>query len=202
MKKPLLVLLALVCVQFTTAQMESSSSKRISVGAKVGVPNILSLNGELVLPILDNHFAPFIDYGAFDIEDGDTEVGLKYTEFGLNYYFGSKGKGFYIGAGIAELSTDVTFNDLVFDDGTNSVVGSATTGLDISTTNLKLGLKTGGVFYFRIEAGYGLGSPPKTIDFTATSNGITESFSEPIPEIPGVNESGLLIGNIGFGFSF
>ena len=199
MKKPLLVLLALVFVQFTTAQMESSSSKRISVGAKVGVPNILSLNGEVVLPILDNHFAPFIDYGAFDIEDGDTEVGLKYTEFGLNYYFGSKGKGFYIGAGIAELSTDVTFNDLVFDDGT---IGSGSVGLDIGTTNLKLGLKTGGVLYFRIEAGYGLGSPPKTIEVIGTANGVTETFIEDIPEIPGVNESGLLIGNIGFGFSF
>ena len=199
MKKPLLVLLALVFVQFTTAQMESSSSKRISVGAKVGVPNILSLNGEVVLPILDNHFAPFIDYGAFDIEDDLTDIGLKYTEFGLNYYFGSKGKGLYIGAGIAELSTDLIFNDLEFDDGTT---GSGTAGIDIGTTNLKLGLKTGGVLYFRIEVGYGLGSPPKTIDFTATSNGITEEFSEPIPEIPGVNESGLLIGNIGFGFSF
>jgi hypothetical protein len=198
MKKPLLVLLALVFVQFSAAQMESSS-KRISVGAKVGVPNILSLNGEVVLPILDNHFAPFIDYGAFDIEDGDTEVGLKYTEFGLNYYFGSKGKGFYIGAGIAELSTDVTFNDLVFDDGT---IGSGSVGLDIGTTNLKLGLKTGGVLYFRIEAGYGLGSPPKTIEVIGTANGVTETFIEPIPEIPGVNESGLLIGNIGFGFSF
>jgi hypothetical protein len=191
--------LALVFVQVTTAQMESSSSKRISVGAKVGVPNILSLNGEVVLPILDNHFAPFIDYGAFDIEDGDTEVGLNYTEFGLNYYFGSKGKGFYIGAGIAELSTDVTFNDLVFDDGT---IGSGSVGLDIGTTNLKLGLKTGGVLYFRIEAGYGLGSPPKTIEVIGTANGVTETFIEPIPEIPGVNESGLLIGNIGFGFSF
>ncbi len=198
MKKPLLVLLALVFVQFTSAQMESSS-KRISVGAKVGVPNILSLNGEIVLPILDNHFAPFIDYGAFDIEDGDTEVGLNYTEFGLNYYFGSKGKGFYIGAGIAELSTDVTFNDLEFDDGT---IGSGSVGLDIGTTNLKLGLKTGGVLYFRIEAGYGLGSPPKTIEVIGTANGVTETFIEPIPEIPGVNESGLLIGNIGFGFSF
>ena len=199
MKKTLLVLLALICVQFSTAQMESPSSKRISVGAKVGVPNILSLNGEFVLPILDNHFAPFIDYGAFDIEDGATDVGLKYTEFGLNYYFGSKGKGFYIGAGIAELSTDLIFNDLEFDDGTT---GSGSVGVDIGTTNLKLGLKTGGVFYFRIEAGYGLGSPPKTIDFEATANGVTETFSEPIPEIPGVNESGLLIGNIGFGFSF
>jgi hypothetical protein len=198
MKKPLLVLLALVFVQFSAAQMESSS-KRISVGAKVGVPNILSLNGEVVLPILDNHFAPFIDYGAFDIEDGDTEVGLNYTEFGLNYYFGSKGKGFYIGAGIAELSTDVTFNDLEFDDGT---IGSGSVGLDIGTTNLKLGLKTGGVLYFRIEAGYGLGSPPKTIEVIGTANGVTETFIEPIPEIPGVNESGLLIGNIGFGFSF
>ena len=198
MKKPFLVLLALVFVQFTSAQMESSS-KRISVGAKVGVPNILSLNGEVVLPILDNHFAPFIDYGAFDIEDGDTEVGLNYTEFRLNYYFGSKGKGFYIGAGIAELSTDVTFNDLEFDDGT---IGSGSVGLDIGTTNLKLGLKTGGVLYFRIEAGYGLGSPPKTIEVIGTANGVTETFIEPIPEIPGVNESGLLIGNIGFGFSF
>ena len=68
--------------------------------------------------------------------------------------------------------------------------------------NFAWGLKTGGVLYFRIEAGYGLGSPPKSIDFTATANGVTESFSEPIPEIPGVNESGLLIGNIGIGFSF
>jgi hypothetical protein len=47
-----------------------------------------------------------------------------------------------------------------------------------------------------------MGSIPDSIDFIATSNGITESFSEDVPAIPGLSSGGLLISNFGFGLSF
>jgi hypothetical protein len=47
-----------------------------------------------------------------------------------------------------------------------------------------------------------MGSIPESIDFIETSNGITESFSEDVPAIPGLSSGGLLISNFGFGLSF
>ena len=92
----------------------------------------------------------------------------------------------------------MTFNDLDFD----GARGSATTDFDFGTTNIKLGLKSGGSFYFRFEVGYGIGDIPDSINFTATSGGITETFSEDIPPIPGLSSGGTIIANIGFGFAF
>ena len=177
-------------------------SKFISLGTKIGIPNLASLNGEIVLPILDNHFAPYIDYGTFNLDIEDTESDLNYAEYGINFYFSNKGNGLYAGAGIAELDSEFTFNNLAFEENGDSQIGSAKTNLDITTLNLKLGFKTGGSIYFRFEIGYGMGSIPESIDFIATSNGITESFSEDVPAIPGLNSGGLLISNFGFGLSF
>ena len=177
-------------------------SKLISLGAKIGIPNLASLNGEIILPILDNHFAPYIDYGAFNLEIDDTESDLNYAEYGINFYFSNKGKGLYAGAGIAQLDSEFTFNNLTFEENGVSQIGSAKTNLDINTLNLKLGFRTGGSIYFRFEIGYGMGSIPDSIDFVATSNGITESFSEEVPAIPGLSSGGLLISNFGFGLSF
>ena len=177
-------------------------SKLISLGAKIGIPNLASINGEIVLPILDNHFAPYINYGAFNLEIEDTDSELNYSEYGINFYFSNKGNGFYVGAGMAQLDSEFTFNNLTFEDNGVSQIGSAKTNLDINTLNIKLGLKTGGSIYFRFEIGYGMGSIPESIDFDATSNGITESFSEEVPAIPGLGSGGLLISNFGFGLSF
>jgi len=177
-------------------------SKFISLGTKIGIPNLASLNGEIVLPILDNHFAPYIDYGTFNLDIEDTESDLNYAEYGINFYFSNKGNGLYAGAGIAQLDSEFTFNNLAFEENGDSQIGSAKTNLDITTLNLKLGFKTGGSIYFRFEIGYGMGSIPESIDFIATSNGITESFSEDVPAIPGLNSGGLLISNFGFGLSF
>jgi hypothetical protein len=180
----------------------ADSSKLISIGTKLGVPNIVSFNGEIILPFLDNHFAPYIDYGAFNIDVEDTETALNYSEYGINFYFGNSGKGLYVSAGMAQLNTEFTFNNLTFEDNGVSQKGSASTGLDLNTLNLKLGFKTGGFIFLRVEAGYGMGTIPDRLNFTATSGGITESFSEEIPAIPGLNANGLLIGNIGIGLSF
>ena len=187
--------------EIDSLKMEDKS-RLISLGAKIGIPNLASLNGEIVLPILDNHFAPFIDYGAFNLEIEDTESDLNYAEYGINFYFSNKGNGLYVGAGMAQLDSEFTFNNLTFEDNGVSQIGSAKTNLDINTLNIKLGFKTGGSIYFRFEIGYGMGAIPESIDFIATSNGITDSFSEDVPAIPGLSSGGLLISNFGFGLSF
>ena len=205
--KKIFLILSLISTAYVSAQDSSitdgtSKSKTIFIGVKVGAPNILSLNGEFVLPILNNHIAPFIDYGSFSLDIENTQADLKYLEYGLNIYFGNKGKGLYVGAGSGKLTNEFTFNDLTFEDNGVSLKGSATTSLDINALNLKLGFKSGGLIYFRIEAGYGIGTIPDRLNFTATSGGITETFSEEIPAIPGIGSNGFAIGNIGLGVSF
>ena len=205
--KKIFLILSLISTAYVSAQDSSitdgaSKSKTISIGVKVGAPNILSLNGEFVLPILNNHIAPFIDYGSFSLDIENTQADLKFLEYGLNIYFGNKGKGLYVGAGSGKLKNEFTFNDLIFEDNGDSLKGSATKSLDINALNLKLGFKSGGLIYFRIEAGYGIGTIPDRLNFTATSGGITETFSEEIPAIPGIGSNGFAIGNIGLGVSF
>ncbi|MDC1394125.1 hypothetical protein N8340_05590 [Flavobacteriaceae bacterium] len=80
-----------------------------------------------------------------------------------------------MGAGNGLLKNEFTFNNLTFEENGVSLRGTAKTNLDINTLNLKLGYKTGG---------------------------ITETFSEDIPAIPGIGTNGFAIGNIGFGLSF
>jgi hypothetical protein len=50
-----------------------------------------------------------------------------------------------------------------------------------------------------------MGDLPQTFNFTAIDNSnplYRETVTEDIPEIPGISESGIIIGNIGFGVSF
>ena len=71
---------------------------------------------------------------------------------------------------------------------------------------MKLGVKLGKKFYFRIEAGYGFGDIPQEIEVTGTvtSGGMstTETDYVEIPDIPGISESGMIVANVGLGFSF
>ena len=175
--------------------------KRLSLGVKVGVPNIASLNGELILPFAGNRISAYFDYGAFNFPIDETDIETTYTEYGVNLYFNGNGNGFYLSAGNGSLSTNYTFNNLDFEDGSGPT-GSGSTELDIDAVNLKLGLKTGGTIYLRLEAGFGFTSIPETLTFTATSNNITQTFTEDLPNIPGVSSDGILVGNLGLGFSF
>ena len=176
--------------------------KRLSIGIKVGVPNITSLGAQYTLPFLNNHIAPYFDYSNYKYDDSESEGDLSFYEFGATYYFNTKGKGFYLGLGSSSLKVKASFNNVSLDQGRT---GSGSTEISLDTTNFKLGIKTGGRIYFRMEFGYGMGNLPKTIDFTATDNSnpsYTETVTEEIPEIPGISENGLIIGNIGFGISF
>lgn len=210
MKKLLLTILivfsAIGFAQEADQQEETLDSlapgiKRFSVGLKIGVPNIAGLSLEGVTPLLDNRVAPYIDFSSFDVKDAETEIGLSYSEFGANVYFGNKGKGAYAGIGFGNLSTDLTFYENLDGGGR----GKGTIGLDIKSTNLKFGIKTGGRFYFRFEVGYGLTSDvPENITLTLREIGGTNSNEETfeVPTIPGVGTKGILLGNFGFGLSF
>lgn len=176
--------------------------KRLSIGLKVGIPNVASVGAQYTLPILNNHLAPYFEYSAYAYDDDKREGDLKFSEFGVSYYFNEKGKGLYLGVGVSSLKVMANYNDISLDFGKT---GSGSTEIALNTTNLKLGFKTGGSIYFRVEVGYGMGDLPQTFNFTATDNSnplYTETVTKDIPEIPGISESGMIIGNIGFGVSF
>ena len=171
--------------------LEVYKIKRVSLGIKLGIPNIAGFSAEAITPILGNRIAPYIDFSSFPVNTDETDLDLKYTEFGSNFYFGDNGQGFYVGVGFGTLNTDVVFKNIEFEGNGNRGRGTGT----INTTNLKLGIKTGGRVYFRLEVGYGIGTIPQEITVNGTE---TEEF----PSIPGVNDKGVLVGNFGFGISF
>lgn len=171
--------------------LEVYKIKRVSLGIKLGIPNIAGFSAEAITPILGNRIAPYIDFSSFPVNTDETDLNLKYTEFGSNFYFGDNGQGFYVGVGFGTLNTDIVFKNIEFEGNGNRGRGTGT----INTTNLKLGIKTGGRVYFRLEVGYGIGTIPQEITVNGTE---TEEF----PSIPGVNDKGVLVGNFGFGISF
>ena len=176
--------------------------KRLSIGFKVGIPNIASLGLQYNLPIFNNHLAPFIEYSSYSYDDAEVEGNLNFSEFGASYFFNESGKGLYLGVGLSSLKLDVLYNNISLDFGKT---GSGSTEIALNTTNLKLGLKTGGRIYLRLEIGYGIGDLPTQVTFVASENSnpsYTETTTEDIPDIPGISETGLIIGNIGFGLSF
>ena len=177
------------------------SIKRISLGLKICIPNIIGGAIEGVLPILNNRIAPYFNLSSFNLDVENVTANLSYTEFGSKVYFGNKGKGFFVGVGSSKFASTLDFKDLSLDFGET---GTGSVDLDINTFIIKIGAKTGGRIYFNFELGYGVGSIPEELKFTATSStGRTESTTEEIPNIPGVNPGGgILIGNVGFGISF
>ena len=177
-----------------------NSIKRFSLGLKIGTPNMIGGAVQYVLPITNNHFAPYANYSGYDIEIENTEINLNYSEFGVKYFFRNTGKGLYTAVGISSFSSSLAYTDVSL---TGGLTGDGSVDLNIDTTIVKLGLKTGGTLYFSFELGYGFGTIPNSLTFNAvSSNGISESVTEDIPNIPGIGSGGMVVGNIGFGISF
>ena len=177
-----------------------NSIKRFSLGLKIGTPNMIGGAVQYVLPITNNHFAPYANYSGYDIEIENTQINLNYLEFGAKYFFKNTGKGLYAGVGISSFSSSLAYTDVSLSGG---LTGDGSVDLNIDTTIVKLGLKTGGTLYFSFELGYGFGTIPDSLTFNAVSStGISESVTEDIPNIPGIGSGGMVVGNIGFGISF
>ena len=202
MKKYYFLSLLLMSFLFASAQNDPTSDiPRFRIGLKAGIPNIVGGNAEFVLPILNNHLAPFLDYYSFSLDVDDVDTSLDFFEIGTNVYFNDNGKGLYATLSYGSFNLEGTYTDAQTVDG-EFFEGEATGEIDITTVNLKLGARLGNRFYFRGEIGYGFGDIPDEVLITGTVNGQPDEGVEEIPDIPGIGDSGLLVVNIGFGFAF
>ena len=182
--------------------VEDNSLKRFSVGVKFGFPYMAVLGAQYTLPFFNNHFAPYFDYSQYSYEKNNEDAQFRFSEFGISYFFNQIGKGLYAGLSYSNLSYDVKFTNVILENGSK---GYGSEKIDMRTTNLRIGLKTGGTFYFRIEMGYGLGDIPKKLSFKAIDNSdprYSQIVTKEIPKISGTSEREMLIGNIGVGISF
>ncbi len=182
--------------------VEDNSLKRFSVGVKFGLPYMAVLGAQYTLPFFNNHFAPYFDYSQYSYEKNNEDAQFRFSEFGISYFFKQIGKGLYVGLSNSNLSYDVKFTNVILENGS---IGYGSGKVDMRTTNLRFGLKTGGTFYFRIEMGYGLGDIPKKLSFKAIDNfdpKYSQIVTKEIPKISGTSEREMLIGNIGIGISF
>ena len=181
--------------------LDSAKVRHLNLGIKLGIPNLIGGSIEIILPVLGNKIAPYFNYNGFSLDTDEIATNFSYMEYGTNLYFNQKGNGFFISLGRGNFNTELDFNALDF--GSFLILSEPiNTDFNFNTTNIKLGIKSGGTFYFRFELGFGLANIPNSVDFIATYGGITKSFSEELPPIPGISSSGILIGNIGFGLSF
>ena len=175
---------------------EVESVKPLRVGVRLGTPHIITGNVEYVTPLLNNRVAFTLDYMSLSKTVDDVSINYNNFEFGTNVYLSNTGKGLYGAITYFSFKSEGTYTDVDFISSTNDGTGK----IDFSTFNLKIGAKLGRTFYFRAEVGYGFGKIPEFI--VVESNTSTETTLEEIPEIPGISNSGLLIVNIGIGFSF
>jgi hypothetical protein len=198
------VIILMLCTSVVYSQNDNSQSNDINplrIGVKIGTPNILGANLEFVLPAFNNHLAIFGDYSGFSTDIDDVDTNLKYIEFGANLYFKETGKGFYGSLSYGKLDLEGSYTDAQTLGG-EYFTGEAYGELEVSTVNVKLGVKLGKAFYFRSEIGYGFGDIPQEIEITGNVNGTPDTGMEEIPDVPGIGESGYALFNFGIGVSF
>lgn len=213
--KKYIFIIAFTCIAFATYAQDSGvvetkvnvdltpkekSIKPLRIGAKIGVPSLITASAEYVTPLLNNRVALAIDYFALGREFDGTEIDYTNFEIGTNIYVNPRGKGFYGGISYTSFSSEGTFLDVEFDDA-NFSTGNGKANIDYNTLNLKVGVKLGRVFYFRMEAGYGFGTIPTEVLVRGIDNPSLTSIEE-IPDIPGISDSGIIYFNLGIGFGF
>ena len=187
-----------------------SNLKRFSFGIKMGIPNILGLATEAVLPIFKNRVSPYFDYSSFKLNPDKTSVDLNYTDYGVNIYINSKANGLYASLGSGNLGSLILFEEIELTDGNgNKGIGSAQLKENINTFNIKLGIKSNSKIFFRLEIGYGIGKIPNNLNLTGSFSYQKDgmyyiskgSSTENFPTIPGIGKKGIIMGNFGFGIS-
>ncbi len=193
-KSKITIILILILVSST-----AFAGKPFRIGLKAGLPNVVSLNAEFVLPIFDHRIAPTIDFSDFSISVEDVEVDFTYLEAGINFYIVPNGKWAYANVSIINMKTSLSYSDILSDIDPDLSGGVASTDININSLSFKIGAKLGGFFYVRPEIGYMV--TPLASDITITAEfpgGSTESITEEVPSVL----TGAFIFNFGFGFAF
>ena len=193
MNRKIIISLVFVLVASTTFAV-----KPFRVGTRIGIPNVVSINAEFVLPILDHRVAPIIEFSDFSLSIEDVSVDFTYLEAGVNFYLAPNGKWLYANVSYINMKTNLSYSGLESEEIPGLEDGIATTEVSINSMSFKIGAKLGGLFYFRPEIGYLVTPLDSNVEITATFQGHTETQVEEIPSAL----TGSFIFNIGFGFAF
>lgn len=189
MKKNILLLLILLGFSDTSYSQELP----YRIGITVGTPNLIGLDIEYVTPALNEKLAPTLDFSLINIEDGsDVDISFSYLEFGANYYFGKKSKGFYGHLSYGRIGFTGNYNDPDY--------GSGEGKLSLSSVNFKVGAKWGNRLYLRPEIGFAsfIGDPIVRVTYNNPSSNSTIIVQEKIPNYI----DGDLVFNLGLGLAF
>ncbi|MCM4157343.1 hypothetical protein [Gramella sp. AN32] len=183
----------------------------IRIGFKLGFPNLIGGNLEYVLPLLNNKIAVSADYSRFKssniikalgVEDtDDVDMSVSFLEGGLNYYIFKPGDGLYAGVSYNRLKFDGTIFDFFESQTEEGKYGDGIVDFTNSSFNLKIGIKMGGLFYFRPEVGYAFTAFPTEIPVEVRfEDGTTEQQTYDTYTTDIIHNG--LIFNIGLGFAF
>jgi len=96
LKKTLgLYLLTFITCGYAVAQdsLKSDKVKRFEIGLRIGSPDLLTLHGNIILPILNNRIVTGITGGWYSINKNDAYL----WGINLDYYFKHAGKGLFVG---------------------------------------------------------------------------------------------------------
>jgi hypothetical protein len=198
MKSHLLKIISLfIFILLITTQL-NAQEKPFRIGVKVGFPNILTGNVELVTPLANERLAFMVDYSKFSFSAEGVDLDYSYFEGGINYYLRREGHGPYIGVSYTNMSLDLAYDDIE-SDYTTGLIGVASANIGVNTLNLKLGAKWGGLIYFRPEIGYSFTALPNTVEVEVDFQ--NQPMEIQVVDVPSVITGGIIV-NIGFGFSF
>ncbi|MBC35701.1 MAG: hypothetical protein CL663_06660 [Bacteroidetes bacterium] len=199
MKKRIIIKSTLVLALMICTSQVFALGKPFRLGVKVGVPNVVSINAEVVTPLFGNRMGLMADFSDFSLTIDDVKTDFSYFEIAGNVYFFSKGRGPYVSFSYLNMKTDLTYDDIASDIDPNVSGGTATTQVKLDSFTLKVGAKLGGLFYFRPEIGYLFTTLPDNVEITVDfPNFPSETQTEEIPSAL----TGSFIFNLGFGFAF
>jgi hypothetical protein len=176
------------------------------VQLNVGVPEVVGLGVEFVLPIeqLDNRLAFNLDYSSVTVSGADVDdVEYKYYSLGLNYYLTGGGEGLYVGASYGNVAVDITDT---YTSESLTTIGATAEGkaeVDSNLYAVKIGYRAvKGILTFGAEVGYASGDvdDSTTVDVTYTKGIFTETLKEDV-DTSDVPDSGA-IGKIFIGIAF
>ena len=196
--KNFLKLSLVLFVIFATSQAYAIG-KPFRLGFKIGIPNVVSVNTELITPLFGNRLGIMADYSDFSLAIQDVNVDFSYWEIAANMYVFSKGRGPYLSISYMNMNTDLRYDDILSDFDPNLSGGVASTQVKLESFTIKVGAKLGGLFYFRPELGYLFTTLPQDVNITVTFP--DNSSESQIEEIPSAL-TGSFIFNLGFGFAF
>ncbi len=188
----------IISLIFILISSSTFAIKPFRVGIRAGIPNVVSINAEYVLPILGHRVAPIIDFSDFSLTVEDVNIDFTYLEAGANFYLSPNGKWLYANVSYINMKTSLEYTDVESING-QLIGGTATADVNIKSLSIKLGAKLGGTFYIRPEIGF-LASPlaDKVTIQAEFTNGYQEEQTEDVPSVL----TGSFIFNIGFGIAF